>query len=59
MPGHSRRKDGVASLAYVPGIHAFLACRKAWMAGTSPAMTKASDSDHGPWRKRASTVSPA
>jgi hypothetical protein len=21
MPGHSRPKDGVASLAYVPGIH--------------------------------------
>jgi hypothetical protein len=21
MPGHSRSKDGVASLAYVPGIH--------------------------------------
>jgi hypothetical protein len=24
MPGHSRLKDGVASLAYVPGIHVFL-----------------------------------
>jgi hypothetical protein len=24
MPGHSRPKDGVASLAYVPGIHVFL-----------------------------------
>jgi hypothetical protein len=24
MPGHSRPKDGVATLAYVPGIHAFL-----------------------------------
>jgi hypothetical protein len=23
MPGHSRSKDGVASLAYVPGIHVF------------------------------------
>jgi hypothetical protein len=23
MPGHSRSKNGVASLAYVPGIHAF------------------------------------
>ena len=23
MPGHSRLKDGVASLAYVPGIHVF------------------------------------
>ena len=34
MPGHSRTKDGVATLAYVPGIHAFLASLKAWMAGT-------------------------
>jgi hypothetical protein len=25
MPGHSRPKDGVASLAYVPGIHALAA----------------------------------
>jgi len=24
MPGHSRPKDGVATLAYVPGIRAFL-----------------------------------
>ena len=24
MPGHSRSKNGVASLAYVPGIHVFL-----------------------------------
>ncbi len=23
MPGHSRSKNGVASLAYVPGIHAY------------------------------------
>ena len=52
MPGHNRPKDGVAEpvigtrdfarsrwLAYVPGIHAFLCVSKAWMAGTSPAMT--------------------
>jgi hypothetical protein len=26
MPGHSRSKNGVASLAYVPGIHALLCC---------------------------------
>jgi hypothetical protein len=41
MPGHSRSKNGVASLAYVPGIHVFTALpwQKAWMAGTSPAMT--------------------
>src|SRR5437588_11995419 len=41
MPGHSRWKNGVASLAYVLGIHVFatIARRKTWMAGTSPAMT--------------------
>jgi hypothetical protein len=38
MPGHSRSKNGVALLAYVPGIHVSIV-RKAWMAGTSPAMT--------------------
>jgi hypothetical protein len=27
MPGHSRSKNGVASLAYVPGIHAFNSVR--------------------------------
>jgi hypothetical protein len=27
MAGHSRPKDGVASLAYVPAIHAFLLLR--------------------------------
>jgi hypothetical protein len=37
-PAIAVRKDGVASLAYVPGFHA-LAASKAWMAGTSPAMT--------------------
>jgi hypothetical protein len=38
---HSRSKNGVASLAYVAGMHVFKQCRnkKAWMAGTSPAMT--------------------
>ena len=41
MPGHSRSKNGVASLAYVPGIHVLrlYATPKTWMAGTSPAMT--------------------
>ena len=41
MPAHSRSKNGVASLAYVAGIHVFTACvkPKTWMAGTSPAMT--------------------
>jgi hypothetical protein len=33
MAGHSRPEDGVASLAYVPAIHVFLAA-KAWMPGT-------------------------
>jgi hypothetical protein len=43
MPAHSRSKNGVASLAYVAGIHVFAACvkPKTWMAGTSPAMTAA------------------
>jgi hypothetical protein len=27
MAGHSRPKDGVASLAYVPAIHALLWCQ--------------------------------
>jgi len=27
MPGHSRPKDGVASLAYVPGIHVLAALK--------------------------------
>ena len=41
MPAHSRSKNGVASLAYVAGIHVFDNARsvKTWMAGTSPAMT--------------------
>jgi hypothetical protein len=29
MPGHSRLKNGVASLAYVPGIHVFLSSARA------------------------------
>jgi hypothetical protein len=40
MAGRSRPKDGVASLAYVPAIHALLRKkRKAWMPGTRPGMT--------------------
>jgi hypothetical protein len=40
MAGHSRLKDGVASLAYVPAIHAFrYTMSKAWMPGTRPGMT--------------------
>jgi len=38
MAGHSRPKDGVASLAYVPAIHA-LHEAKTWMPGTGPGMT--------------------
>ena len=39
-PAHSRSKNGVASLAYVAGIHDLSAePAKTWMAGTSPAMT--------------------
>jgi hypothetical protein len=42
MAGHSRPKDGVASLAYVLAIHALLVealIRKTWMPGPSPGMT--------------------
>src|SRR5690242_14463258 len=38
MAGHSRPKDGVASLPYVPAIHVFL-CSQAWMPGTRPGTT--------------------
>jgi hypothetical protein len=36
MPGHSRPKDGVAMLAYDPGIQLFA---RSWIAGSSSAMT--------------------
>jgi hypothetical protein len=40
MPARSRSKNGVASLAYVAGIHVFqFPGNKTWTAGTSPAMT--------------------
>jgi hypothetical protein len=40
MAGHSRPKDGVASLAYDPAIHVFLSKgRKSWTPGTSPGVT--------------------
>ncbi len=41
MAGHSRTKDGVASLAYAPAIPTPLAprCPRIEVAGTSPAMT--------------------
>jgi hypothetical protein len=40
MAGHSRSKNGVASLAYVPAIHVFGApeAEKTWMPGTRPGM---------------------
>jgi hypothetical protein len=52
MPAHSRSKNGVASLAYVAGIHVLMHEQKtkAWMVGTSPAMTESviqSDRDCG------------
>src|SRR5579871_4861892 len=40
MAGHSRSKNGVASRAYVPAIHAFVIESKTWMRGTSPRMTE-------------------
>jgi hypothetical protein len=40
MAGHSRSKNGVASLAYDPAIHVFSQVRtKAWMPATSAGMT--------------------
>jgi hypothetical protein len=39
MAGHSRSKNGVASLAYVPAIHVFIAASKTWMPATSAGMT--------------------
>jgi len=39
MPGHSRSKNGVASLAYVPGIHVFRAFeqeRRGWPGQARP-----------------------
>ena len=43
MAGHSRSKNGVASLAYVPAIHAFVLADavKTWMPGIRPGMTEA------------------
>ena len=54
MPGHSRSKNGVAPLAYVPGIHALLDQKKAWMAGPSPAeayLAHRFDQGYGPRRR--------
>src|SRR5258707_15178324 len=41
MAWHSRSKNGVASLAYVPAIHVFAlaGAAKTWMPGTRPGMT--------------------
>jgi len=49
MAGHSRPKDGVALLAYVPAIHAFATEKgKTWMPGMKPGMTA-----EGPCAKQA------
>jgi hypothetical protein len=40
MAGHSRSKNGVASLAYAPAIHVFSpGAHKVWMPATSAGMT--------------------
>jgi hypothetical protein len=39
MAGHSRLKNGVASLACVPAIHDLSHRKKTWMPGTRPGMT--------------------
>jgi hypothetical protein len=46
MAGHSRSKNGVASLAYVPAIHVFDLAHglKTWMPGTGPGMTRRNSS---------------
>ena len=38
IAGHSRSKNGVASLAYDPAIHAELDALR-WITGSSPVMT--------------------
>jgi hypothetical protein len=42
ITGHSRSKNGVASLAYDPAIHLFrkMVFEERWIAGSSPAMTQ-------------------
>src|SRR5436853_843003 len=40
MPGTRVRPPAGPSTSLVPGIHAFGEASKAWMAGTSPAMTR-------------------
>jgi hypothetical protein len=40
MAGHSRSKNGVAALAYVPAIHVLPPqCCTTWIPGTGPGMT--------------------
>jgi hypothetical protein len=55
MAGHSRSKDGVASLAYVPAIHVFLngGAAKTWM----PAFAGMTESDELPQIIRYSRIS--
>jgi hypothetical protein len=44
IAGHSRSKNGVASLAYDPAIQLFF--RRRWIAGSSPAMTAEVSDQH-------------
>jgi hypothetical protein len=37
MAGHSRSKNGIASLAYVPAIHVFICCEQDVDARVKPA----------------------
>jgi hypothetical protein len=48
MAGHSRSKNGVASLAYAPAIHVLSCCSSAkpWMPATSAGMTVAAFRTH-------------
>jgi hypothetical protein len=40
MAGHSRSKNGVVLLAYVPAIHDRLPMTKTWMPVTRPGLTE-------------------
>jgi hypothetical protein len=49
MAGHSRLKDGVASLAYDPAIHVFLADVKNVDGRVKPTAVRFNFGGHGAW----------
>ena len=58
MAGHSRSKNGVASLAYVPANYVFCGCLKTWMPGTSPGMTEWDYTPNPSLRRKSRDTSP-